>query len=112
MEPLDFGSQSGSIQCWSIQQFIDRIINFADFHDVNAILACRRDLDKFSTHVFTGPVKFMPLQRSNDEDLDSLPPHPKCHSLHGEGLTGTGASKDTNVGVFILFGIKNVRYDQ
>ena len=112
MEPLDFGSQSGSIQCRSIQQFIDRIINFSDFHDVNAILAGRRDLDEFSAHVFTGPVKFMPLQWSNDEDLDSFPTHPKCHGLHGEGLASTGASKDTDVGVFILFGIKNVRYDQ
>ena len=112
MEPLDFGSQSGSIQCRSVQQFIDRIINFADFHDVNAILAGRRDLDKFSTYVFTGPVKFMPLQRSNDEDLDSLPPHPKCHSLHGEGFASTRTSKDTDVGVFILFGIKNICDDQ
>ena len=112
MEPLDFGSQSGSIQCWSVQQFIDRIINFADLHDVNTILAGRRDLDEFSTHVFTGPVKFMPLQRSNDEDLDSLPPHPKCHSLHGEGFASTRTSKDTDVGVFILFGIKNICDDQ
>lgn len=38
--------------------------------------------------------------------------HPESHSLHGEGFSGSGCSKNGNVGILILFGVKNIGDDQ
>ena len=50
----------------------------------------------------------MAFERSDDENLDAFAPHPQCHSLHGEGFPCPRASQNTDVGIFILAGIKYV----
>lgn len=50
----------------------------------------------------------MAFERSDDENLDAFSTHTQRHSLHGEGFSCPGASQNTDVGIFILAGIKNV----
>ena len=54
----------------------------------------------------------MSFQWSNDKYLNAFPAHPESHSLHGEGFSGSGCSKNGNVGILILFGVKNIGDDQ
>ena len=57
-------------------------------------------------------MKFMPLQRRDDEDLNPFSPHPGRHELHGEALAGATGPEDRHVRVFVNAGIKYVHDDE
>ena len=54
----------------------------------------------------------MALQRSHNEHLYPLSPHPQSHELHGKGLACPAGAEDRHVGVFVNAGIKDVHDDQ
>ena len=72
---LDFCRQFRKLDSGAVQEFIDRPINLADLHNIDAVRACRGDLDKLAAHICTGAVKLVPLQGSDDENRDIFTPH-------------------------------------
>ena len=112
MQPLDFCSQFGFVSLGTIQKFVGRRINLANFHNVDAVFGGRRDLDKFSANIVAGSVKFMALQRGNNKDLDIFSAHPKRHQLHCEGFPCSGCAKQCHVGILIYSRIKDIHDNQ
>ena len=72
---LDLRRKFRELDTGAVQQFIDRPINLADLHNIDAVRACRGDLDKLAAHICTGAVKLVPLQGSDDENRDIFTPH-------------------------------------
>ena len=61
MQLLDFGRQFGKLDAGAVQKPTDRPIHLADLHNIDAVWACRGDLDKLAAYIGTGPVELMPL---------------------------------------------------
>ena len=112
MKPLNFGGQHGVLHRAAVELFIDRAIRLPDFHDVDAVGGCGRDLDERPADVGAGPVKFVTFERCDDEHLNPFAPHPQRHELHGKGLAAAARAENGDVGVFVDTRIKDVHDDK
>ena len=112
VQPLDLGGQHGVLHGAAVELFIDRAACLPDFHDVDAVGGCGRDLDERPADVGAGTVKFVPFERRNDEHLNPFSPHPQRHELHGKGLSAAARAENGDVGVFVDARIKDVHDDK
>ena len=96
----------------AVELFIDRAVCLPDFHDVDAVGRCGRDLNERAADVGAGPMKFVPFERRDDEHLNPFSPHPQRHELHSKGLAATARAKNGDVGVFVDARIKDVHDDK
>ena len=87
MQLLDLRRQLRKLDAGAVQQFADRPVHSADLHHVDTMGTGRGYLNKFPTHIGTGPVELVPFQRCDDENRDVFSSHPQRHELHREGLT-------------------------
>ena len=112
MKPLNFGGKHGMLNGAAIQLFIDRAVCLPDFHDIDTVRRSRGDLNERAADVGTGPVKFVPFERRDDEHLNPFAPHSQRHELHGKGLATAARAENGDVGVFVDAGIKDVHNDE
>ena len=112
VQPLDLLRQLREPDAGAVQQLVHRMIHPAYLHHVDAVGACRGNLDELTAHVGTGPVELMPLQWSNDVDGDALPAHPQRHELHGKGLPCAAGAQNRHVGILIDGAVENVHNDE
>ena len=88
------------------------MVDFADFHDVDAVWAARYDADDGAVQRLGLTIKFMPFQWCNDVDRCSGQPHTAGNKLHGERLARTGSAEDCHVRVFVDVGVEVVEADK
>ena len=112
MQLLDFGGQFRLLRHGAIQKFAAGVVDFANFHDVDAVWAARYDADDGTVQRLGLTIKFMPFQWCNDVDRCSGQPHTAGDKLHGERLARARGAEDRHVGIFVDACIEVVKADK
>ena len=112
MQLLDFGSQFRLLRHRTVQQFAAGVVDFANFHDVDAIRTARHDADDGAVQRLGLPVKLVTLQRSDDVNRCSRQPHTPGDQLHSERLARAGGAENRHICVFVDMGVEVVEADE
>ena len=112
MQPLNFGRQQRFFRTGAIQQIVHRLICLADLHDVDAVLGCRGYGNELTADIGTGPMKLVSFERCDDKDLNSLAAHAQSHQLKRKGFSGSAGSENSNIGILVDTGIKDIHDDE
>ena len=112
MQLLDFGGQFRLLRHRAVQQFAAGVVDFANFHDVDAIRAARHDADDGAVQCLGLTIKLVAFQRCDDVNRSSCQPHTAGDKLHGKCLARAGGAENRHICVFVDAGIKVVEADK
>ena len=88
------------------------MIHLPDLHYIDAVGTGRGDLNELTAYIGAGAVELVALQRGDDENRDTFPPHSQRHKLHSEGLACATGAENRHICVLVHRTVKDIHDNQ